>query len=278
MVNTPDGMFERLPVDGPPTPYLFAAGKRCQPRLIAQYGRAVSVMLLLVLFAACDPLYLLTTPVAPTNLTATAVSPPSVQLGWNDNSTNEDGFEIYRRDGSVGGLTLLTTVGANVQSYLDTTVDAQTSYTYEVAAYNSAGYGYSNQATVTTPGIPDPLSMTYVPGGTFQRDGTPTNTTTVSPFYMSTYEITQAQYVAVTGKPNPSYFPTGDDAPNRPVETVRWYDALVFCNILSIAEGKTPVYTIGGSTNPADWGEVPTTSDATWDAATMNLTADNLQT
>ncbi len=117
-------------------------------------------------------------------------------------------------------------------------------------------------------------AMRYVPGGTFQRDGGPTNTTTVSGFSMSAYPITQAQYVAVTGKANPSSFDDGADAPNRPVETVSWYDALVFCNMLSMAEGRTPVYTIDGSTDPADWGPVPTSSNATWDAVTVNMAAD----
>lgn len=117
-------------------------------------------------------------------------------------------------------------------------------------------------------------AMRYVPGGTFQRDGTASNTTTVSPFRMSVFAITQAQYVSVTGKANPSGFSSGADAPSRPVETVSWYDALVFCNMLSIAEGKTPVYSIAGSTNPADWGAVPGGGDATWNAAIMNLAAD----
>ena len=117
-------------------------------------------------------------------------------------------------------------------------------------------------------------AMRYVPGGTFQRDGGPTNTTTVSGFSMSAYPITQAQYEAVTGKANPSFFDSGAVAPNRPVESVSWYDALVFCNMLSMAEGRTPVYTIDGSTDPADWGPVPTSSSAAWDAVTVNLAAD----
>ncbi len=117
------------------------------------------------------------------------------------------------------------------------------------------------------------LTMIHVPGGTFQRDETASNTTMVSPFYMSTYEITQGQYVATTGKANPSGFSGGAEAPNRPVETVSWYDALVFCNMLSISEGRIPVYTIGGSTNPADWGTVPTSINATWDGAIMNMAA-----
>ena len=92
---------------------------------------------------------------------------------------------------------------------------------------------------------------------------------------MSVSPITQAQYVAVTGKANPSSFDSGANAPNRPVERVSWYDALVFSNMPSMAEGKTPVYTIDGSTDPDDWGPVPTSSsNATWDAVAMNLAAD----
>jgi formylglycine-generating enzyme required for sulfatase activity len=50
---------------------------------------------------------------------------------------------------------------------------------------------------------------------------------------------------------------------------VRWYDAIVFCNKLSMKEGLSPAYRINGSTDPAAWGNVPTSSDATWNAVTI---------
>jgi formylglycine-generating enzyme required for sulfatase activity len=98
--------------------------------------------------------------------------------------------------------------------------------------------------------------------------GTDAKEVTLDPFYMSEYEVTQAQWKAVMGGNNPSYY-TGDD--NRPVERVSWYDVLVFCNKLTmkeIAEGEalTPVYSINGSTDPDDWGSVPTDYNAAWDA------------
>ncbi|MBF0548719.1 MAG: formylglycine-generating enzyme family protein [Candidatus Riflebacteria bacterium] len=115
-------------------------------------------------------------------------------------------------------------------------------------------------------------TLKYVPGGTFQRDATPANISTVSTFRMSQYEITQGQFTSVTGLPNPSYFPGVGN--NGPVERVNWYHALVFCNKLSINEGFTPAYTISGSTNPANWGSIPTTTNnSTWDAATCNWNA-----
>jgi formylglycine-generating enzyme required for sulfatase activity len=96
---------------------------------------------------------------------------------------------------------------------------------------------------------------------------------TLSSFSMSRYQVTQEQYQAVIGG-NPSYFKsavTGESGtPGKlPVENVSWFDAIVFCNKLSMAKGYTPVYRISGSTDPAIWGTVPTSSNSTWDAVVM---------
>ena len=117
-------------------------------------------------------------------------------------------------------------------------------------------------------------TLKYVPAGSFQRDGYNSNlniSTITTAFRMSKYEITMEQFVDVTGLENPSSDFT--EVVNGPVQYVNWYHTLVFCNKLSMAEGLTPVYTISGSTDPADWGAVPTLSDATWDAAIANWSA-----
>lgn len=103
------------------------------------------------------------------------------------------------------------------------------------------------------------LEMVYIPGGTFWM-GTekreierlnkkyntdffsfekPQHEVTVSPFFMSKYPVTQAQWKAIVSRsdlpiehdldPNPSSF-KGD---NLPVETVSWKDAVEFCQRLS---------------------------------------------
>ena len=119
------------------------------------------------------------------------------------------------------------------------------------------------------------IEMVWVPAGSFRMgmngDGSfgneePVHTVTLNDgFYMGKYQVTQEQWEAVMGS-NPSYFPnnpaSGETQGRRPVEMVSWYDAIVFCNLLSMAESLTPAYSIDGETNPDIWitthGAVPT--------------------
>ena len=62
-------------------------------------------------------------------------------------------------------------------------------------------------------------------------------------FWMAESEVTQRQYRNLMGS-SPSYF-KGDDLP---VESVSWYEAVAYCNALSVKEGLTPCYQISGTT------------------------------
>jgi formylglycine-generating enzyme required for sulfatase activity len=84
----------------------------------------------------------------------------------------------------------------------------------------------------------------------------PVHTVTLTGFYMGKYEVTQGLYYSVMGT-NPSSRKWGI----YPVNQVSWYDAIVFCNKLSIAKGLSPAYSIAGNTNPAAWGNVPSDGD-----------------
>ena len=103
----------------------------------------------------------------------------------------------------------------------------------------------------------------------------------IKSFYMSDHEVTRAEYKEVMGS-DPSTAKAygkdghelkGDAAGKNPVNRVSWYDALVYCNKRSIKEKLTPCYTIGGKTNPDDWGAVPSSNDPTWNSAKCNFEA-----
>jgi hypothetical protein len=73
------------------------------------------------------------------------MSSSQIDLNWQDNSDNENGFKIER------DFIQIDTVGANVTSYSDTGLNPLTLYTYRVRAYNDAdNSAYSNPASDTT--------------------------------------------------------------------------------------------------------------------------------
>src|SRR2546426_74150 len=97
-------------------------------------------------------------------LTATAVSGSQINLAWQDNISNEDGFRIERCAGAgCTSFAEIATVGPNVTAYANTGLTAGTGYSYRVRAYNAAGNsGYSNVAVV--PVRPTSLTATAVSG------------------------------------------------------------------------------------------------------------------
>ena len=81
------------------------------------------------------------------------------------------------------------------------------------------------------------LSMVKIPGTNFE---------------MLQTEVTQELYESIMGE-NPSEF----IGKNYPVECVSWYDAIYFCNKLSIAKGYEPVYYVNANTNIKAWNYIP---------------------
>jgi formylglycine-generating enzyme required for sulfatase activity len=94
------------------------------------------------------------------------------------------------------------------------------------------------------------FTMIYIHPGSFQRDTDPLNISVITKgYWVGETEVTQELFSAVMGI-NPSYF---EGQPKLPVDSVNWYDAITFCNKLSILDGKDPVYSVEGIT---DWANL----------------------
>ena len=133
-----------------------------------------------------------------------------------------------------------------------------------------------------------PLQMLLIPAGTFlmgspedepeRGDEEAQHEVTVPPFFLGRYPVTQAQWRAVATmqqvnlelNPTPSRF-EGD---NLPVEQVTWYEAVEFCDRLSVYTGRP--YRLpseaeweyacrAGTTTPFHFGETLTTEVANYD-------------
>ena len=131
--------------------------------------------------------------------------------------------------------------------------------------------------------LPVKVEMVRINPGSVTCDWIITITITAG-FYIGRFQVTQTQWQEVmTGNTNgisatPSWFRAGGGAAQVtglntatfPVESVSWFDTLVFSNRLSIRNGRTPAYRINNSTNPDDWGPVPTALNspniAAWNA------------
>ena len=116
------------------------------------------------------------------------------------------------------------------------------------------------------PRVPPP-QMVFIPPVTFTmgspideqdrgiNEGPQTTVTLTRGFWIGAFEVTQAEYLSVTGT-NPSLFP-GD--PNRPVSSVSWPDATNYCALLTqreLAAGRIP---------PGSQYRLPT--EAEWECA-----------
>lgn len=99
--------------------------------------------------------------IAPTNLTASAVSTSQINLSWTINSLYESGFTVERKSGS-GSFGVIKTLASKIFSYSDSGLVAGTTYTYRVRAkgngINLLDSDYSNEVTATTNSDTPPAS------------------------------------------------------------------------------------------------------------------------
>ena len=94
------------------------------------------------------------------------------------------------------------------------------------------------------------IGMVHIPAGEFLMgsneadDERPVHTVRIpSDFWVGAFPVTQAEYRAVMGKLPESMFSCHD---RRPVDSVSWLDAVIFCNQLSARDDHDPYYKIQG--------------------------------
>jgi len=88
-------------------------------------------------------------PVAADNANTSPQSSSSIQLDWDDNAGNETGYCIKRRI-SGGSFSSLTTLGADSESYTDSTCAAGSTYDYQIIAYNDHGDAPAAETSAST--------------------------------------------------------------------------------------------------------------------------------
>jgi fibronectin type 3 domain-containing protein len=103
-------------------------------------------------------------PSTPTGMTATAVNPTRVDLGWTGSTDNVGvtGYTVYRNG------TQLDVVGGATTNYSDTTASPATQYSYTVDAFDASANhsAQSTAAVVTTPSAPSNTSLPTISGNT----------------------------------------------------------------------------------------------------------------
>lgn len=99
-------------------------------------------------------------PNTPQNLFLTKVNDFTVSLLWDDKSSNETGFELWRKDDGAGTYRRIKTMPTNTISTTDGGLSAFVVYYYKVRAFNNSGFSeFSNEvSTSNIPGGPWNLS------------------------------------------------------------------------------------------------------------------------
>ena len=122
-------------------------------------------------------------------------------------------------------------------------------------------------------GFPDKTST--ICDGNTNQDYFSRHSVNISSFSMGETEVTQDLFESVMNcgdiwTSTPNYGVGG----NYPAYRVSWYDAIAFCNKLSILLGKEPVYSVAGISDWANlaYSAIPASDDNDWNAAVMDKT------
>ncbi len=144
-------------------------------------------------------------PSVPTNLVASAVSTSQINLSWSDSTDNVGvvGYKVYRGGTQIAtAVALATSTTVVLASYSDTGLQASTTYTYAVAAYDAAGNTSAQSASASATTNPPPPPVSTIPDAPTISSITPHAPIALNQFLISSITL---QWNAVT---NPTFYLT----------------------------------------------------------------------
>ena len=115
-----------------------------------RYFVLMAFVALMVLTSGCINTDPRTKPGAPSNLVGIAISHREIQLTWQDNSDNEDGFRIACNIYGGSDYYEIGDLPANSTSAIGSGFDPLDTHKFYVQAYNDVGEANSNVIEVTT--------------------------------------------------------------------------------------------------------------------------------
>jgi fibronectin type 3 domain-containing protein len=102
-------------------------------------------------------------PATPTGAHTTLVTATEIDLAWQNDANNADGYRIFQKAGTGGDFNLLATLPPNATSYQATKLTPNTPYDYHIQAYNVAGFSdFAGVSTMTLQAGPAPAAPSGV--------------------------------------------------------------------------------------------------------------------
>jgi len=201
--------------------------------------------------------------------------PVNTSLSWECSDPNWDelSYDVYFGDIPEIDISHLIAEDITESGWVLENLNNDTTYYWKITARDGEFETEGEVWNFTTVEEVQIEGMVFVEGGTFEMgdhfnegygNELPIHDVTLSSFYIGQYEVTQAEYATIIGS-NPAHnCGVGD---NYPVYYVNWYDAVEYCNALSIQEGLTPCYDLSdwSCDFSADGYRLPT--EAEWEYA-----------
>jgi hypothetical protein len=117
---------------------------------IIRLGLTLPLLILPILACSSNSTQNPPVPVTPTGLNGIALSSNAIFLSWQDNSTDETGFSLYRKPANVPVWTRIVQLPFDSYSYNDSNLVDSTAYSYYIIAFNAAGNSPASAPTTIT--------------------------------------------------------------------------------------------------------------------------------